>query len=198
MPNGRCNLHGGKSRKGGFSGTYQQGSRSKYLPKRLLERFEEAAKDQDLINMTQDLALIEARLADLLGRVDSGEAGQVWLNLRLAWQALRQAQSQEDQAGAAEALTEIGRMINRGAADALAWREVGDLIERRRRVVETEQKRRIAAGRLVAVEEAMAIVIAIQESVRTHVQDRATLQAISEEVSRLIPATQPGEPGLTA
>lgn len=198
MANGRCRLHGGNAARGLAAGRFVDGSRSKYLPARMIPRFQEAMADGDLINMTEDLALLEARMADVLKRVDSGETSAIWTDLRLAWGMLRQAQMAEDQTAAAQALGQLGRLIYRGASDAAAWREVGELIERRRKVIETEQKRRIAAGRLISIEQAMLVVVAIQEAVKAHVNDRPTLARISESVSRILPPDRAGMEGTEA
>src|SRR6187399_1656871 len=81
MPNGRCHLHGGKSLGGVASPSFTTGKYSKYLPTRMLDRYHEAAEDHELIALREDVALLDARIADMLQRVDTGESGEIWASL---------------------------------------------------------------------------------------------------------------------
>ena len=88
----RCRMHGGTQPVGVASPNYVHGDRSAFLPNRLLQRYRGAMTDPELLNMGTDLGLIETRLADVLGRVDTGDAGETWFALQAAWDDLRVAQ----------------------------------------------------------------------------------------------------------
>src|SRR3954465_9212974 len=81
MPNGRCRMHGGKSLAGPASPSFTTGRHSKYLPRRLLARYQEMAHDAELLALRDEIALIDARIADVLGRVESGESSRIWREL---------------------------------------------------------------------------------------------------------------------
>ena len=59
----RCRLHGGGSLAGLAHPNLTTGLRSKYLPKGLLERYEAARADNQLLKIRDDVALVEGLLA---------------------------------------------------------------------------------------------------------------------------------------
>lgn len=68
-----CYHHGGMSLVGPANPAYRDGRYSRYMPKRLLEQYERAAGDGDLLVMRDDVAIVDTRLAELLSKLDSGE-----------------------------------------------------------------------------------------------------------------------------
>jgi len=86
----RCRLHGGKSLRG--LDVLRGASLSKYrgadLPAQLAERFLAAMDDPQLMSLSQDIGLVSARLAELVGRFPTKESAEAWavvggLELRL-------------------------------------------------------------------------------------------------------------------
>ena len=67
-----CAIHGGKTRQGVSSGQFQHGRYSKYLPARLLERYEESRSDPDLLGFRDELALTDARLSQVVELLNTG------------------------------------------------------------------------------------------------------------------------------
>lgn len=181
MPNGRCRMHGGLSLGGVASPTFKTGRWSKYIPGRMLERYQEAQADDALLELREDIALLDSRLADVLSRVDTGESGSLWRQARAAWEASQSA----DVASAVAAKLELEDLFTRGVADYAAWGEVQRLLQERRKVVESERKRQIELQQMITVERALLLVTAVVDSVRTHVNDPAVLGAISQDLLRL-------------
>lgn len=190
MTNGRCRMHGGKSLRGIASPSYVHGRHSKYLPTRMAERYVESVNDPELLNLSAEIALVDARVSDVLGRVDSGESGRRWRQLGSLRSEFMAAQRREDQQGMADALADILNGIRQGQADFEAWSEVVDLLERRRRLVESEQKRRIAMQLVVKVEEAVGAMHQIADVVRgavlEHVDDGATRRRVLGDVQHAL------------
>lgn len=182
LPNGRCNLHGGKSLAGIASPSFRTGRYSKHLPERLTARYHEAASDPDLLALREDIALIDARLADLLGRVDRGEPGALWQAVSDAWDTFRRKRGGTQEQDAFMALAQA---IEDGMTDFEAWAEIHTILEQRRKLVESERKRLVEMRQMVTVEQAMTFVAAIQESVRRHVTDRETLALIASDMAAL-------------
>ena len=67
MPNGRCRMHGGKSLGGIASPNFKHGGYSKFLPVRLGDNYQEAMADPELLALRDDIALLDARVHDLMG-----------------------------------------------------------------------------------------------------------------------------------
>ena len=72
-----CRMHGGKTPRGPASVHYKDGRHSRFLPARMFAAYKAAGLDPELMSLRQDLALLEARMIDVLQRVDTGEAGVV-------------------------------------------------------------------------------------------------------------------------
>src|SRR5438105_15788682 len=82
MPNGKCRLHGGLIP---ADAALKHGRYSKFLPRRLAARYEEALKDEQLLDLSHELALLETRLCDLLGGLDTIAGPETWLRASELW-----------------------------------------------------------------------------------------------------------------
>lgn len=190
MDNGRCRMHGGSSLRGIAHPSYKTGRYSKYVPNRMAERYELAVSDPELLNLSEEIALVDARVSDVLSRVDSGESGRRWRELgRLRGEFLA-AQRRQDQERMAEVLADILNGVRAGQADFEAWAEVVDLLERRRRLVESEQKRRMAMHLVVKVEEATQAMLFLTDSLRDavleHVDDGGVRRRVLSDVQQAL------------
>lgn len=186
MPNGRCRLHGGKSLAGTASPQFKTGRYSKYMPQRLLERYEQSVDDPELLNMRHELSLLDARLTDLLQRVDTNEARALWEEIRKSHDEAKRMLINEDYAGLLIALDKLDRAAGSGLADYDAWNEIEKLIDQRRKLVEAEQKRLVAMQQMVSSEQVMVLIAALIDTVKRHVPDRHVLNAISTDINKII------------
>jgi hypothetical protein len=181
----RCRLHGGKTLMGPASGTYKHGRHSKFLPARLAAAYQDAMDDPKLIELRQEIALVDARINDLLSRVETGEAGQVW---RMAQAALARFEREKDRQnldGMQHALERLHALITRGASDAATWRGIGEQIEQRRKLCEAETRRLALAHDTITADRAMVLLSVIVDTVTRHVHDRAILGAIAADLQAL-------------
>lgn len=188
MRNGRCRIHGGATPTGVMSATYIDGRssrRARDLPQRLVERFQEAIGDPDLLSMTAEIATLDARLGDLLRSVESGESATLWRQLRVTWDNALRAQRAGDQANATLLLNEVDDLIRRGSADYAAWSEVRDVIQERRRLAESERQRLKDAQQTLTLAEAMSLIATLQESITRNVKDEGALAAIRQDLIRV-------------
>lgn len=181
-----CQVHGGVSLSGPASGTFKTGRYSKVLPVRLAARYQEAASDPDLLALREDIALLDSRLADVLGRVDTGEAGSLWRLARDEFATLDAAIKDSDAKALTASMGRLRGLLGKGVSDYAAWGEIGDLLEQRRKLVESERKRLVELQQMMTTEQAMTLVAALGNIIRTHVTDRTTLQAISAELTNLL------------
>lgn len=186
MANGKCYHHGGAQPKGIASQNYITGRYSAHLPKRLLETYEKARTDPELLNLSDDLGMVESRIGDVLSRVESGDAGETWQQLETAWKTFEIAQTAKDFPKSKTALATVGQIIATGAGDWAAWREVLGLIERRRKLVESEGKRRIAMQDMTDNGQVIALLDRLSDAVVRHVADPAALRAIQAEISSVL------------
>jgi hypothetical protein len=191
MANGRCRMHGGKSPGGVGSATLKTGRYSKYLPTRLAARYHEAQADDCLLQLHEEIALTDARLADVLKRVDTGDSGALWTRLHEAFNDFVDEQDPRS-------LATLGRLIEAGMADWHAWDEVGKLISQRQRLVESERKRHVEMQQMVTATQMMTLLAAVVDTVRRHVRDRDALAAISADIGGLVARNALPAPGTEA
>jgi hypothetical protein len=178
-------MHGGTSLAGPAHPSWIDGRHSRVLPKRLLDDYQASRRDPDRLALDNELAIVDARLNDVLARTDSGEAGALWSLLRASWKAVEAARRANDPAALDAALWDHGETIARGQADWLAWSAALDLVERRRRVVDSERKRLVAAQRMISAEQALAMMALLVDVIERHVTDPQALQAVVTEFARL-------------
>lgn len=181
-----CNLHGGKTLTGLASPTLKDGRYSKYLPARLAARYGEAISDPNLISLREEIALTDARLGEVLGRLETGERESVWDELATGINAFEKAVKQGDAAGMKAAIASLTSLPKRGNAEREIWIEVGETIERRRKLVETEHKRLVAMQQMMTSEQAMMLITAVVSAVQKHVTDRSTLMAIQTDLTAIM------------
>lgn len=147
MPNGRCRFHGGMSLVGPAHPGYKHGRRSILLKdiKGLGEHYERALADPDLLNLTDEIALTDARIGQLLEKVKGP----------------------------------------RGSVDGV-WPQLENLVENRRKLVDTESKRMKDLHAMVSIDRVMLIVTYLADSVKKHVKDPVVQTAILTDLRRLL------------
>lgn len=182
MTNGRCRLHGGLSLSGRAHPAFKHGRYSKHLPAGLAKLYKQSQNDPDLLSIAGEINLVDARLLELIAKLRSGECGAAWSALRNVAKEFRAAQQAKDGDAMAAALSEMLRLIDAGFGDWMLWKEVGDQVDRRARLVSQEHRRLSELEQMIPAENAMVLISAIVEVVRRNVTDRGTLQAISDEI----------------
>ncbi len=180
MTNGRCRMHGGKSLAGAASPAFKTGRYSKYLPERLSARYQEAQNDPQLLALRDEVALIDSRLAELLGRVDTGESAKRWQEAQDAFDELRKARTKGDAKEFTAARGELERTLLSGN-DYDVWAEIASMVNLRKQLVESERKRLVEMQSVITSERAMVLLATVVDIIRKHVTDRNTLTAISAE-----------------
>lgn len=182
----RCRMHGGQSLRGPASPAYKHGRYAEFLPDGLRDRYRAALADPALLELRDEISLLDGRLGELLARVERGESGELWRLLGASVDAFAEASARQDGAAMRAILLDQRRIIERGRADEAAWREVRNVIQDRRRLVESERKRLVETQQMLSVEQAMSLVAAVTEAVRSHVTDPHTLSAVAEELGRVL------------
>jgi AraC-like DNA-binding protein len=175
-------MHGGATPSGLSAPGLKHGRYSKYIPVRLQQQYENAENDPRLIELRSELALIDARLADLLKQVSNSEAGELWNRLKEAKQAYVRCKDEEK----GESLGTILWLIDEGYAEWMSWVEIRQTIESRRKLADTERERIVKAEQMMPAKEAHGLVMAVIRSVRSHVTDRDALQRISDDLASLV------------
>jgi hypothetical protein len=185
MPNGRCKKHGGNTPSGVASHAFKTGKSSKYLPTRLLERYEEALGDETLMDMTEDLAVIDARLSDLYIQLDEGGGGEIFKIAQEAFASFNAASQDGDTQAMRENLRRLGTALNDGAKDSYLWTEIRQLQEQRRKIILSTAKHLQLTNQTITVTKVNLLISALLDSVRRNVADKQLLGRISADFMRI-------------
>lgn len=117
---------------------------SKILGRRRLDAFERAIADPDLVSLKQELALIDLRADDVRRQAVVGASEQAWQEVKLMARTLTELLEQPDEkvelAKLREVVVGLAQTVERGLDEWRVWDELKDLIERRRRLADTERK----------------------------------------------------------
>lgn len=192
MQNGRCRMHGGTSLSGIAHANYVEGHWSKYLPGGMKEDYEEALARKDLTSLTHEIGLIDTQIADALKALDGNDSVFTVVAMRDAFEDLLEANQRKNVNGIRGAMVNLDRLTREGVETADALRQVNNLIERRRRLVDTEQRVRERAAGVLTRDQAMLLVGYLAASVKEHVKDTDARRAIQLDINRLL-TTRVGE-----
>lgn len=186
MTNGRCRVHGGAALKGLDSPAFKHGRRSKYLPANVLAMVAELNTDEDRLAMETELALIDARMNQVLTAADGSAAPAAWKMAGDEMQKFLDASRRKNHAVAHGALQRLEEILTNGVGETKAWEEVRSIIDQRARLVEFEERRAVANGKAIPVDQVMNMIAAFQALVRDEVTDPSARRRISERLFSLV------------
>ncbi len=167
--------------------TFKTGRYSKYLPDRLVERYEEALNDVELTRLDSEIALVDTKLQDVLERLHTeGEGPGAWEQVKDARQRLQRAIAQNDANATQAGLVMLSEAIASRRDECAAWGIILGLVEQRRKLVDTERRRLLDEDRVVTIDRLMILMAAVVDIVRRHVGSREARRAISDEIRGLI------------
>lgn len=181
-----CHIHGGKTLQGIASGTYKTGKRSKFLPLHLAADYQRALDDPDLHSIADEIALSDARLCELLRRIETNDLGSAWGHLDTAYQQFTACRSAGDVAGMGKALTAMETQIGRGKDDYLLWREISDQVKLLSTLRLQEHRRLVDLESMMSAQQAGLLFGLIQQAVHKAV----TTHADADTARRILAAIQ--------
>jgi hypothetical protein len=137
----------------------------------LLKKFEEAYGDGEHLSVRRYVAALECRAHELAARVQTGEHGQLWADLRDAWAdfdaatkeiAKRQATGDSSGAAAAQAKADaarqvIGKLITAGADNEAAWQALAEWQDLAARMSAREWKRLVDLRSMMPMDRVLAL-----------------------------------------
>ena len=182
MKNGKCHKHGGASKKGAEHGSYKTGEYSAYMPTGLRRKFEESLADPKLMQTRKDIALVDARIKELLEQLTTGETGDAWTRLRHVAGDFRKSLDKGDKEKSNELLRQMFSIIIRGQQDSNHWQELSGQIDRRTRLVEAEFTRAVKMEAVMTEEQVMGVMSRLSSVVFKHVRDEDARAEIAAEL----------------
>jgi hypothetical protein len=195
---GRCKRHGGASLKGAGHPRATDLRSSRYVPKWLADDYEASLRREDQLALDEQIATIDARIAEVFRGMPDGAGSDLWLQAKRAQDRFEAAERTGNCAAAGKAQAELRTALATGSGYSSSWEELERLGELRRRLAATEASRRhqmehyVTRSRLASLVVYMAegIKRAINENVSSEKERRRALSQVATFISGL--ALSPG------
>lgn len=184
-----CYMHGGKTPRGIASPHYKHGRNTPWaniLPKHLTDAFHASFTDPKLLSLRKDIALTDARIAELLAALVREDAPLTWEQLVNAKADFYKAQGSKNVGASKVALDAIMRLIDQGADDVDKWAELRQAQEHKRKLTETEWKSKTALARVLTMEQFANFLEAFKSAIITKVSSRTEQQAVIDAVRDMV------------
>lgn len=182
-------MHGGHStalQSGVNNPNFSSGRHSAVLKEGspIAELYEKARTNPDLLAMTDHLALLEARMQEVLGKSMDNPVPE-WREFVEAVGELEEAFVKGDMKATQVAVTTLHRMVDAGQKWDTTWHQVVDLMDNIRKLADTEVKRKKDLGMMIPIERVMALMAAVGHSVKARVTNVEEVQAVFRDLARL-------------
>jgi hypothetical protein len=186
LENGRCKFHGGKSPRGAANGMWKGERYVPSLPGGLMAAYEEAVSDPELLNITDEIALVQSRIHQLLEKLESQESFTRIKEIKTEWGNYKRALKREDTVAAGEAMRKLNHYIGEADHEYLVWEDLYKALGMRARLTKQEQKRRMEMHTLISTEEAISFVTEVMLVVKEHVTEDKVKAEIYNDVMKIL------------
>lgn len=173
---GRCKYHGGASLKGAGHPRATDLRHSKYVPKWLADDYEASLRRADQLALDDQIATIDARIAEVWRDMPEGAGADLWLEAKRAQERFEAAERTENRAAAERARGELSTALTGGAAYSSSWDELCRLGELRRRLTATEATRRHQVESTVTRSRLASLVVFMAEGIRRAINENVSSQ----------------------
>lgn len=184
-PTQKCRMHGGNAAKGAATSGFKHGRHSKFLPSHLDDLYREALSNPDLLDMADHIALLEAKIQDVLATQSAEGAVPRWSDLAKAFGSLETALLSGDIKEVVPGLEAMHKILEAGVKWDDTWTQVQGLMEQLRRLTDTEIKRKRELNQMIPVERVVVLMAAVGEAVKRNVTDPAQIAAVYRELALL-------------
>lgn len=194
MANGRCRFCGGNAKRGVAHPKWKGGAYSKYMPKGVATRYKEAMTDPDLLSARDEIALVQLRIQDLMGKMRDGGTADMWQTLRQEYVNVEAAIKSGDPAALDKGLRALGEIIEEGAQAEHIWSEMYEAIDAKTKVSEREWRRLRDLRQFMTVQQSMDMVSYLVQCVTNHVADREVLARITQDMDKVLSSNTKAQP----
>lgn len=180
----RCRMHGGTTMKA-TPERVKTGRHSKYLPANIEKFYNEALNNPELLELTNHISLLDARINLILETLQLGDPLPRWSQVAEMFAVAETGllSGKMDEVG--PALESIHKMFDSGEKWDSSWDEIRVNIEQLRRVADTEIKRKKDLGQMIPVERVVILMAAVANAVKRNVKDPEAIAAVQRELAML-------------
>lgn len=185
MPNGKCNLHGGKSLAGVASPTFKDGSRSAYMPKNLAAIYEQV-KDE-VADLQRNMALNEAFIREKLKTLeDGGDSREIWEKMGKAIRDLKIYMANENYGGVLMMAEIIGDLAEERERYHRTVSEIQGTLAEQRKDLQAKASIELSKARAVSAEQFNTFVAAVLIAIKEEIADRKQREQLANRLNSII------------
>lgn len=164
-PNGRCRNHGGLTPAVGSN--LKHGKFSEHLRSSVLsEAYAASIQDRNLLDMREPIALLEACLKRTTERAADADAPGFRRRAVAKYEQVREFLKAGNQAGASQALTELGTILRDGVAEDRALEEVAIHADRLAKRLEGAWAIKLQRKQVLNIQQVGILIARLQEIIR--------------------------------
>lgn len=189
LPNGRCKFHGGMSVSGPAHYKWKGGARSKYrefLPESSKMVYDNLMEGSGVLAMHEEIALLEMQIGTVLAEQSPVPLLELWQRALEQFNNEERALVANDWTSRTRSRYALKALLEEGLQDAQAREELRDVIDAKRKVIETESRRMVMAGQVLFADQAAAMFHVCAELVKMLPKERMTEGLVL--LRRLVPA----------
>jgi len=183
----RCRRHGGKSLVGPASKNWKTGRASKYsavLPQGLREHFD-LSKLEEAASCREELALVDARTAEVLSNITAGKPTGVTISFRAALGVVLMELDRENLQGVKRGYEALAAIVEQQALINNAWDEVHRLLATRAKLSQAELAWQKLLSERILIEHIDAFIQALIAEAKSLTDDKQKLSAYVRRVQEL-------------
>jgi hypothetical protein len=190
-------MHGGTHKRGLEHHAVKTGRYSKSMPTKLAANYEASLKDREQLSLKPEIALVDAKLNQLLERIPEAESGAGWKAIKNHIVDLRGELAEGKVVQVAVRLDKMEALTLDAINEEATWQDIRQAVHDRRLLAESERKRAVEAQQILTAEQALTLMGVIESIIVKHVTDYDARIAIATELERLayIPEHEPAHNG---
>jgi hypothetical protein len=188
-----CKFHGGKAALGIESAAFKTGlwsaqrRRFASVAPKLLSRIDELRDDPELFSLKDDAAYLTALMDVRAEAASEGISLEHYNNIRSQFHICSTMLSDP---GFTEEFSSLGKMIRDGIDMYTASQDVVELIEKRTKVIETEQKMMHTKAYTLEVDQAYSLIMQVLGVIKASVKDPEEMTLIRTGITKLLKTYQ--------
>jgi len=148
---------------------------SPYVSEAIALSLKRTLEDPNFLSLQDEIALVDARNAELLQQLNTLGASQAWSLLAKLVNDLELAQGSGDSRAVAKISLELVRTIREGDRKFSLWDDVFRNIDQRARLINVESQRQARGDRSVPIESLMLFL----EALKTRLHQRAVVEGLA-------------------
>lgn len=181
----KCRMHGGTAAVGANSPAFKNGRHSPYLPANLDRMYQEARNNPELLDMSDHMAAMEARINHVLQQMQDGDPVPQWSDVQGMFENLAAAIAGGDKEEIDANMQLVADALQAGAQWDTGWHQVVATTEQLRKLADTEIKRKKELNLMVPVDRVITLMAAVGAAVKRNVSNPVEIAKVYAEMAIL-------------